>query len=582
MALLDGLPPFLPYFIGAAFLPFLPKSLRAWFFLLPPVAVLGILAGLTEGTHLTLPFVIWELQLLRVDRLALLFGWIFAIATFLGGVYALHLKDTGQQVSALLYSGSALGAVFAGDLLSLFLFWEVMAVTSAYLVWARRTERSRQAGLRYLYVHLFGGSVLLAGILLHWTGTGSMAFETFAVQNLATWLILIGFALNAAVPPLHGWLPDAYPEATITGAVFMSAFTTKTAVYTLARGFEGWDILIPAGVIMALWGVTYAVLANDVRRLLGYHIVSQVGFMVTGIGFGSEMALNGATGHAFTHILYKGLLFMGAGVLIHATGRSKLTELGGLARLMPWTVVLYMIAAFSISGFPLFSGFVSKAITLDAGALLYQDTAVFLLYLASVGTFLSVGLKLPYMAWWGGKETPSAPLNPIPWNMIAAMALAAGLNIWIGISPSGLYSILPYPLDYEPYTWKHLTKSAQMLGFIFLAFWLLRNKLTVDDTLVLDTDWVYRRPARWSYGAGPMVVAAAFGAVQRGVQRVVSEVVRVGSDPVGWMSGAAKSGTGSNSSSASFRMSFTLGGGLAVLTLLGLFLYLLLLGSGAR
>lgn len=589
MLLIESLPPFLPYFIGAALLPLIPRAARGWVFLLPPVIVLWILSGLEAGQFVTVPFAIWELELLRVDKLSLLFGWIFAIATFVGGVYALHLKDTGQQVSALLYAGSALGAVFSGDLLSLFLFWEVMAVTSAYLVWARRVERSREAGLRYLYVHLLGGSVLLAGILLHWANTGSMAFEFFATQSLATWLILIGFALNAAIPPLHGWLPDAYPEATITGAVFMSAFTTKTAVYTLARGFEGWDILIPAGVIMALWGVTYAVLANDLRRLLGYHIVSQVGFMVTGIGLGSEMAMNGATGHAFTHILYKGLLFMGAGAVLHATGRSKLTELGGLARYMPWTVALYMIGAFSISGFPLFSGFVSKAITLDAGALLNRDTVVLLLHLASVGTFLSVGLKLPYMTWWGGTER-SYTLNPIPWNMIAAMALAAFLNIWIGIFPSGLYALLPYPLDYEPYTLKHVMKAAQMLSFIFLAFWLLRTKLKVEDKIVLDTDWVYRRVAKASYAMGPMVVSSVFGAVQRGVGHITGTVIRVGSDPVGWVTGAASGAahdavsggnrglaSGETSSSASFRMSFSLGGGLAVFTLLALFVYAIFL-----
>ncbi|HSW29174.1 MAG TPA: Na(+)/H(+) antiporter subunit D, partial [Longimicrobiales bacterium] len=411
----EHLPPFVPFFLGALLLPFLPRAVRGWAFLVPPLAALWVLAGLESGTSVTASFLLWELEPLRVDRLALVFGWIFAIAAFLGGVYALHVRDAGEQVSALLYAGGAMGAVFAGDLFTLFVFCEVMAVTSAYLVWARRTEASRASGMRYLYVHLLGGSVLMAGILLHWADTGSLAFGPFQEATTASWLVLVGFAVNAAIPPLHAWLSDAYPEATVTGAVFLSAFTTKTAVYTLARGFWGWEILVPAGVAMALYGVVYAVLADDIRRLLAYHIVSQVGYMVAGVGLGTEMGLNGATAHAFTHILYKGLLFMGAGVVLHATGRSKLSELGGLARYMPWTVALYMIGAFSISGFPLWSGFVSKDITVTAAELLRRENVVLLLQLASLGTFLHTGLKLPYFTWWGPAR--SYEPAPVPWNM---------------------------------------------------------------------------------------------------------------------------------------------------------------------
>ncbi|MEX2529254.1 MAG: Na(+)/H(+) antiporter subunit D [Gemmatimonadota bacterium] len=558
---MSELPPLLPFFAGAILLPLIPRAARAWFFLLPPLAALAMLAGLEDGTILTVPFAGLELVPLRVDRLAMVFGWIFSIAAFIGGVYALHLRDTGQQIAALLYVGSALGAIFSGDLFMLFVFWEIMAVASAYLVWARGGSTGYRSGMRYIFVHLFGGSLLLGGILLHYGTTGSLAFDVFTTQTVATWLILLGFALNAAIPPLHAWLADAYPAATVTGAVFLSAFTTKTAVYTLARGFPGWEILIPVGVFMALYGVVYAVLADDIRQLLAYHIVSQVGYMVTGVGLGTEMGINGATGHAFTHILYKGLLFMGAGAVLYATGRSKLSELGALGKYMPWTVALYMVGAFSISGFPFFSGFVSKAVTLEAAELLSHYNVAMLLYLASIGTFLHTGLKLPYFTWFGPAPEQGYDPKPIPWNMIAAMALAAALNFFLGVFPQALYAILPYPLDYQPYTYGHVLHTVQLLAFTFIAFWLLRSRLGGEPFIALDTDWFYRRPSRFAYEAGPQLVARAFGAVERAAYGLAAGIARLGQDPVGRIFGApavssGRGGTdGSESRSTSFRIS---------------------------
>lgn len=573
--------PFLPFLAGVLLLPFLPRAIRGWVFLLPPLLALAALAGLEDGTVVTVHVLDWELVPLRVDRLSLVFGWVFAIAGLLGGIYALHLKDTGQQVAALLYIGSALGAVFAGDLFTLFIFWEIMAVGSAFLVWARRTPESYGSGMRYIYVHLFGGSLLLGGILLHFGQTGSLAFEPFTVQSTATWLILLGFALNAAIPPLHAWLADAYPAATVTGAVFLSAFTTKTAVYTLARGFQGWEILVLAGVAMALYGVVYAVLANDIRRILAYSIISQVGYVVAGVGLGSEMGMNGATAHAFTHILYKGLLFMGAGAVLHATGRSKLSELGGLARYMPWTVAFYLVGAFSISAFPLFSGFVSKTVTIEAAELLNRENVVLLLHIASIGTFLHTGLKLPYFTWWGPERTYDP--KPIPWNMIAAMGLASAVNIFLGLFPQTLYAILPYPLDYEPYTYSHVLKSVQLLGFAFVAFWLLRSRLGGEARITLDTDWFYRRPARlaWSLTVAP--VERVFAWFERTSWSAASAVARAGGDPVGWIASLAGGPVASTSGadgppSTSFRVSMTTMVALLLLAIVGVLLLALLSG----
>ncbi len=564
------LPPFVLFFAGALALPILPRALRGWAFLLPPIGALWLLWGLAEGASVTMPFLLWEIEPLRVDRLSLLFGWVFSIAALAGGVFALHLRDTGQQVAALLYAGSTLGVVFAGDLFTLLVFWEVMAVTSAYLVWARRTPESHAAGKRYLYVHLAGGSLLLGGILLHLGDTGSLAFEAFA-PGLAAWLILGGFALNAAAVPLHAWIADAYPEATLTGAVFMTAFTTKSAVYALARGFPGWEVLVVLGVASALVAVVYSLITNDIRRVLAYIVMGQVGFMVAGVGLGTESALNGATAHAFAGVLYKGLLFMAAGALIHATGRSKLTELRGLRGALPWVLGFYMVGALGVAGAPLFAGFVSKSITLDAFGYGGRDAVYLLLYLASIGAFVAAGLRVPFLV-WGGESGESKPvdLKPIPWNMTAGMAIAAGITIFLGVSPGVLYALLPFPIEFEPYTMSHTVKAVQLLGFTFLAFWLFRSRVGSEATIALDADWVYRRPAGVSYRLGPALVARAFGAAERTLYRGVGAVVSAAQDPVGRVT-RREAPKGDETSSTAFQPTMTFGAVLVLVPLLVLF-----------
>lgn len=514
----------------AVLLPLFPRRLRPAVFLLPPLASLVFLWYMEPGQRVAVPFLDFQLEPVRVDRLSLAFGYVFALIAFLGGVYALHLKDTGQQVAALVYAGCSLGVVFAGDLFTLFIFWELMALASVYLIWARRTTGSRRAGIRYLFMHMVGGSLLLAGALIHYNDTGSLLFEPMEGGAGAT-LILIAFAINAAIPPLHAWLPDAYPQGTVTGSVFLSAFTTKAAVYALARGFAGWEILIWAGTAMAVYGVVYAVLENDIRGILAYHIVSQVGYMVAGVGLGTETAINGATAHAFTHILYKGLLFMGAGAVLTATGRSKLTELGGLWRALPLALGLYMVGAFSISGFPLFSGFVSKSMTVYAAEVDHRGLVVLLLNLASVGTFLHTGLKLPFFTWFSRSRTIA--VGRVPLNMYLAMSLAAAINIGIGIYPAVLYGFLPFPVDYNPYTPGHVSEALQLLLFTGFGFWLLVSMLKGERKISLDTDWFYRRPARYVYVIFVGYPSSLFAAAERITLQLARSLVRASRDPVG-------------------------------------------------
>ena len=504
----EWLHPALLMLLGAALLPLTRSTAQKALSLAVPLLVLYAVSQMAPGTSGEITFAGVELVLFQADRLSLVFAWVFAIMSVIGNLYAWHTEDTGQRVAAFLYAGSAFGVVFAGDWLTLLIGWEVMAFASAYLIFASRNAKAVAAGFRYLLVHVAGGVLLFGGIVLHGLQTGSWLVGPLepGQGGLAYYLILISFMVNAAVPPLNAWLTDAYPEATVTGAVFLSAFTTKTAVYVLIRNYPGAEILVGFGVAMALYGVVFAVLENDCRRLLAYHIVSQVGYMVAGVGIGTEMALNGAASHAFAHILYKGLLFMGAGAVIMMAGRRKLTELGGLYRTMPLTVVLYMIGAFAISAFPLFSGFVSKSMVVSAAAGDHRATAALLLTVASSGTFLHTGLKLPYYMFFG-KDCGLRPPEP-PLNMLLAMGIAAVFCIGIGVFPQALYALLPYPVDYEPYTGVHVTESLGILMFTLLAFVLLLKHLDPEDTISLDTDWVYRRGAAlfMRLARGPVLV----------------------------------------------------------------------------
>jgi len=290
---------------------------------------------------------------------------------------------------------------------------------------------------------------------------------------------------------------------------------------------------------MAVYGVVFAFLSNDGRRLLAYHIISQVGYMVCGVGIGTAVAINGATAHAFAHILYKGLLFMGIGTVLYATGTAKLDHLGGLVGRMKWALVFFMVGAFSISGVPLFSGFVSKSMVIFAAEEGHLAAVVLLLNLASVGTFLSIGLKLPYFTWFS-KETDIKP-QPVPLNMYIGMALTSALCIAIGVYPSLLYNLLPnVPVHYQPYSATHLLETMQLLIFTFLGFWLVLDKIHMHATITLDTDWFYRRPSRFAYYAFSVSICNLFGHIERLALLAVKVTVEASTNPPGYLVQASR------------------------------------------
>lgn len=487
------LPPPLIFGAGALLLPLLPSRWQGIWAVLVPVVGLVNLLTLSHGLHWQVEILDYTLVFGRIDRLSFLFTVLFHIAAVIGTLFAMHLRDPVQHVAGLLYAGSAIGAALSGDLISLFVFWEIMSVSSAFLIWARRSERANAAGLRYLLVQVTSGLLLLIGILLHLRATGSIEFSYIGADSFAGILIFLAFGLKCAWPGLHSWLTDAYPEATPTGSVFLSAFTTKLAVYALARAFPGTEALIYIGTAMAVFPIFYAVIENDLRRVLAYSLINQVGFMVVGVGIGTELALNGAVSHAFAHIIYKALLFMSMGAVLYMTGRINGSDLGGLYKSMPVTTVLCIIGAASISAFPLFSGFVSKSMVLTAAADEGHTVVFLLLLFAAAGVFHHAGIKIPYFAFFAhdsGIRTTEPPVN-----MLVAMAIAAALCIVIGSYPAVLYDLLPWDVDYEPYTATHVITQLQLLFWSALAFAVLMVTGLYPPELRLinlDTDWLYR------------------------------------------------------------------------------------------
>jgi len=486
----DVLPPAIVMVAGAILIGLLRGHWRTLFVLGTPLLTLWAIWQIPDGVVATVNFLDYPIEPIEGSPLRRLFATIFALMAFGGGLYAFRQAKWYELSAAMIYAAGAIGVSFAGDLITFFLYWELMALFSTVVVWCGGTPGARAAGIRYAIMHLLGGVILkvgIEGVAIH---TGSIDVQPMLANNFDTWMILIGVLINAAAPPVSAWLSDAYPESSPTGSVFLSAFTTKTAVLALILLFPGEPVLVGIGLFMVMYGIIYALLENDVRRILAYSVVNQVGFMVCAVGIGTQMALNGAAAHAFAHILYKALLFMSAGAVIYRTGFSKCTDLGGLFRTMPITAVCGIIGALAISGFPLTSGFTTKTMISQAAADNGLVFVYFMLAAASAGVFLHAGIKFPWFVFFQ-KDSGLRPKDA-PWNMAAAMVLLSALCILLGVFPELLYRFLPYPVDYVPYTAGKVLFYLQLLLFSGLAFFLLLPLMKRTLTISLDTDWMWR------------------------------------------------------------------------------------------
>jgi len=552
--MLSSLPPFALFFVGAIAVAFTKGAARKALVLAIPV-VGGVLLWLGAGSSadagtqvlLQIELLGYTLTPYRADKLSLLFGYLFHLAAFIGFLYALHLgdgtpegsvaADVGehdvvgnaraglQHVCAMLYAGSALGAVFAGDFITLFVFWELLAITSVFLIWAR--NGSYTSGFRYLLIHVVSGVMLLSAALMIAHQTGSIDFGHVGLDGTgaAGWVLLISFGIKAGFPLAHNWVTEAYPESTPTGTVFLSAFTTKVAVYALARSFSGADPLIWIGTAMTFFPIFYAVLENDLRRVLGYSMINQIGFMVAGIGIGTAMAVNGAVAHAFADVIFKGLLFMSMGAVMTMTGRTKGTELGGLYKTMPYTAAMCIVGAGAISAFPLFSAFVTKSMIMVAAIDEHHYVVWLFMLFASAGVLEHAGIKIPYFSFFA-HDSGIRTREP-PWNMLAAMTIGAVLCVLIGVFPGQLYTLLPMEMDYQPYDTRHVVTQLQLLVFGALGFiTLVKSGVYPDEkrAVHIDAEVLYRK-------LGPWLVRTVGGAVAHAdayVRASVMELVRAG------------------------------------------------------
>jgi multicomponent Na+:H+ antiporter subunit D len=491
---MDSFPPALIVLIAAVIVPLLPSAVRPWAFLVAPVlAFVQILVVLEPEDATHFDWLNLELLPMHVTELNEVWATVFALVGIAGGAFALHMKDRVQQGAALAYLGSALGVVFAGDLLTLITFWEIMAVASMLLIMNGGRTLSKPAALRYLFVHIAGGSLLLGGILWHVGETGSLELMRFD-QTGAGWLMFFGVAINAAIVPLHAWLPDAYPESSATGMVFLGAFTTKTAVFVLMTGFAGWDILLVLGPVMAVYGAVYALLQNDIRRLIAYHIMSQVGFMVTAIGVGTHGAEEAVADQAFTHVLWPAVMVMAAGAIMHATGTTKLTQLGGLAKPLRAVFGLYMVGAISISLFPLLVGLGAAELFTEHGAGVDRPWPMLALLVASVGATLAVAVKLPYYAFFGPQRTPTSA--SVPLGMLVALGGGAVLSLMVGLAPATTFDLLRLELHPHGFASAQVIFGLELFALSLIAGWALLPRLAPRDVVTLDTDWFYRKAGK--------------------------------------------------------------------------------------
>ena len=478
-----------PIFLGALLI-FLLRDKSNIISIISLVLSLIVLLVVSDNNEITYVYNDIVLQYFSYSKLGFIFCLVFILIAIIGKMFSIYRDNHTEKALILIYISSAISVIFSGDFISLYIFWEIMAISSTFVIWSSNNINSIAAGFRYLYVHLFGGMILLIGIIGLYTYTNNLEIRLLDLNNWYNWAILIGLLLNAGAPPFSSWISDAYPEGSYSSSVFLSAYTTKTSVFVLIVTFAGSEILIYVGLYMIIYGIIYALLENDIRRILSYSIVNQVGFMMVGIGIGTELSINGTTAHAFAHIIYKALLLMSAGSVIYMINKRKCTDVGGLYKVMPITTICGIIGALAISAFPLTSGFISKSLILDSSYQQGLSFVWFMLLVGSAGVFLHAGIKFPWFVFFH-KSKNIITTDP-PKYMKYAMILASTLCILIGVMPELLYSLLPYQVDFMPYTNNHVISQLHLLLFSGLAFFVSLKYLERTQTISLDTDYLYR------------------------------------------------------------------------------------------
>ncbi|HDR73730.1 MAG TPA: hypothetical protein ENN85_07455 [Methanoculleus sp.] len=526
-----AIPPGLICLAGILPAVFLPGKVRNAWAVIVGAAGLGAALALAPSSSLTLAILPGvETVLLLVDPMRSLAGCIFALAGLIAIIYAAYREIPAVETIGILASiGATLGIVYAGDFITVFVFWELLAIASLCIIWSSGAPGASGAGYRYLLFHIFGGACLLGGIAWTVIASGNVAIGP-AAEGGGLLLMLVGIGVNAAFVPLHTWVPDAYPRASVAGSVALCIFTTKAAVFLLAA-IGGWGAAVAyMGAAMAIYGAVFALLQDDIRRLLSYSIISQVGYMVAALGAGTAAGIDAGLAHMVNDILFKSLLFMAAGAVIYRTGSSRLSELGGLGRSMPLTAICAVIGGLALAGLPGLNGAVSKGMVIEAAAgVPYLAEA---LLLAAVITVIYVS-RLLYRVFFrpapeGGRG--AVPRDP-PAPMLAGMALATILCIAIGIVPDLLTDLLPGGTHAHPFSPAHLVESAAIFLAAGALILILRSLRYSGRGWGADIDRLYIAAGRgvaW-FSAGPMVQAA--DAIGRILDIIIGFLKRMSANP---------------------------------------------------
>ena len=456
----------------------------------------------------TIPFLTGSLDLMHTDTLSVLFGSLFIFVSIIAFIYGFNTAKHSEYIAALIYIGSAISVVFTKDYISLYIFWELMALSSVFLILLKGTNFSRKAGLRYIVVHLVGGLILLAGIILQIHQTDSILIAPLELTSVSTILIFIGVLVNAAAVPFSSWLTDAYPESTLMGGVILSSITTKTALYVLLRVFAGVDILIFIGAFMAVYGVFFGLIENNIRRCLAFSVINQLGFKLLAVGLGSPLAIAGACLHAVCGVIYNSVLWMTAGSIIERTGKENFSDLSALRSKMPVIFTYALIGVASISALPLTSGFVSKKLIVKAVEKANLVGPWIMLEIASFGVILFIACKFIYFAFIRTNPNVVISVKKINPFMSISTSVMAFLCIYLGLFPKSLYNVVPYSAELLASTPSYFSAiyikyfsnsliSVQKFLFTVSIFLIFINFKFINNKITLDFDWFYRRLLRY-------------------------------------------------------------------------------------
>jgi len=482
-----------------------------------------------------MPAALWGELTFQPDGLGVLLALIAAVVGSLTVVFSTAYMRGEHSLARyyaliLIFIGAMVGLVLSASLLLLFIFWEITALCSyALIAFHNDDPRAVAAGVKALIMTQTGGVGLLAGVLIIHSQTGSYAINDFLVQaphfppgalTIVAFAFLVAAMAKSAQVPFHSWLPDAMEAPTPVSALIHAATLVNAGVYLLARFYPafaevpGWKAaVVGVGVLSALLAGVMALVAGDLKRVLAYSTISQLGYMVYAVGTGAIFA---SQFHLLSHAVFKALLFLAAGAVIQATGTRRLSELGGLGRAMPIVRNFFIVGALALAGLPVLNGFWSKDLVLESGFEQGPTWAVVTMLAVSSLTALYT-VRVVWLVFFGRDHSARATAEA-PVLMRVVLGVLAGLTATTWLAAGLLSQRLSDTLTGQPLatmsTWEmavgllaepttYLALGASALG---LALWAWRGRLTpwvekrsrfVQRAAEADFgfDWLSRQPA---------------------------------------------------------------------------------------